>query len=55
MEIFDRDSAYDSRVDSIVRVEARRLRDKLTAYYSAEGRDNPVIIELPKGAYVPYV
>ncbi len=53
MEIFDRDSAYDSRVDSIVRVEARRLRDKLTAYYSAEGRDNPVIIELPKGAYVP--
>lgn len=53
MEIFDRDSAYDSRVDSIVRVEARRLRDKLTAYYAAEGRDNPVIIELPKGAYVP--
>ncbi len=53
MEIFDRDSAYDSRVDSIVRVEASRLRSKLTAYYDAEGRDNAVIIELPKGAYVP--
>jgi Tol biopolymer transport system component len=53
MEIFERDSAYDSRVDSIVRVEARRLRDKLTAYYAAEGRDSPVIIELPKGGYVP--
>ena len=53
MAIFDRDSAYDSRVDSIVRVEASRLRGKLTAYYAAEGRDNPVIIELPKGAYVP--
>lgn len=55
MEIFDRDSAYDSRVDSIVRVEARRLRDKLTAYYAAEGRDNAVIIELPKGGYVPTI
>lgn len=53
MEIFDRDSAYDSRVDSIVRVEARRLREKLTAYYATEGRDDPVVIELPKGAYVP--
>ena len=53
MEIFDRDSAYDSRVDSIVRVEASRLRSKLTAYYTAEGRDNPVAIELPKGGYVP--
>ena len=53
MEIFDRDSAYDSRVDSIVRVEARRLREKLAAYYAAEGRTSPVIIELPKGGYVP--
>jgi len=53
MEIFDRDAAYDSRVDSIVRVEARRLREKLTAYYASEGRTNPVIIELPKGGYVP--
>ena len=53
MEIFDRDAAYDSRVDSIVRVEARRLRDKLAAYYASEGQANPVIIELPKGGYVP--
>lgn len=53
MEIFDRSSAYDSRVDSIVRVEARRLREKLTAYYAYEGRDSLVIIELPKGGYVP--
>jgi Tol biopolymer transport system component len=53
MEIFDRDSAYDSRVDSIVRVEASRLRSKLNAYYTAEGRYSPVIIELPKGGYVP--
>ena len=53
MEIFDRDSAYDSRVDSIVRVEASRLRSKLAAYYTDEGRNDPVIIELPKGGYVP--
>ena len=53
MEIFDRDAAYDSRLDSIVRVEARRLRDKLTAYYATAGQDSSIIIELPKGGYVP--
>ncbi len=53
VEIFDRKPSYDSRVDSIVRVEARRLRDKLEKYYSGEGSDDPVAIVLPKGTYVP--
>ncbi|MCZ2079365.1 MAG: hypothetical protein LC130_30735 [Bryobacterales bacterium] len=53
VEIFDRKPSYDSRVDSIVRVEARRLRDKLDKYYSGEGSDDPVTIVLPKGTYVP--
>lgn len=53
VEVFDRKGAYDPRVDPIVRVEARRLRSKLNSYYEGEGADDPVIIEFPKGAYVP--
>jgi serine/threonine-protein kinase len=51
--VYERDASYDSRVDSIVRVEASRLRSRLQAYYAAEGKDDPIRIELPKGAYVP--
>jgi serine/threonine-protein kinase len=52
-EVFDRRADYDPRVDPIVRVEARRLRSKLRAYYAAAGREDALLIELPKGAYVP--
>jgi TolB-like protein/thioredoxin-like negative regulator of GroEL len=37
----------------VVRLEARRLRLKLAEYYQQEGLEDPVAIELPKGAYVP--
>ncbi len=53
VEVFDRKSAYDPRIDPIVRVEARRLRSKLKSYYAAPGRDDQVLVELPKGAYTP--
>ena len=53
VEIFDRPASYDSRVDSVVRVEARRLREKLDRYYQDEGREDPVLITLPKGSYAP--
>jgi TolB-like protein len=52
-EVFDRDPSYDPRFDPIVRVEARRLRAKLQAYYEREGKDDPVIVEFPKGRYSP--
>jgi TolB-like protein/Flp pilus assembly protein TadD len=52
-EVFDRGGDYDPRIDPIVRVEARRLRSKLKAYYGSSGRPDCVLIELPKGAYVP--
>lgn len=44
---------FDPKQDSIVRVEARRLRGRLYAYYAAEGRDATLRIELPVGSYVP--
>jgi len=53
LEVFDRRDAFDPRVDSIVRVEARRLRHKLEEYYRTEGRDDLTRITLRKGSYVP--
>ena len=53
MEVFDRTSSYDPNVDAIVRVEARRLRAKLKEYYEGPGRDDPVLIGLRPGSYVP--
>ena len=54
MEVFDRSSEYDPNVDAIVRVEARRLRAKLKAYYEdGPGTVDPVLIGLRPGSYVP--
>jgi TolB-like protein len=55
VEVFDRDASYDPRLDSIVRVEAARLRAKLAEYYAGEGRSDAVILSLPKGGYAPIV
>jgi len=52
-EVFGRSSDYNSRVDSVVRVQAGRLRAKLQEYYTTEGRDDKVMIDLPKGHYTP--
>jgi TolB-like protein/Flp pilus assembly protein TadD len=52
-EVFDRQAAYDPRIDPIVRVEARRLRAKLHSYYDGEGEYDPVVVEFPKGGYSP--
>ena len=54
MEVFDRTADYDPNIDAIVRVEARRLRSKLKAYYEeGPGRGDPVLIGLRPGSYVP--
>src|ERR1700754_124042 len=47
--VYGRDPPYDPRIDSTVRVEARRLRRKLDEYYEGEGRSDPVRISLPRG------
>ena len=54
MEVFDRSSDYDPDVDAIVRVQARRLRAKLKAYYEeGAGKNDPVLIALRPGSYMP--
>lgn len=52
-EVFDRGAEYDPRVDSIVRVEAGRLRRKLDEFYESAGSDDAVLIGLKKGSYSP--
>jgi Tfp pilus assembly protein PilF len=54
LEVFDRAIAsFDPERDSIVRVEARRLRQRLEKYYDDEGGDAVVEFRLPVGSYVP--
>jgi TolB-like protein len=53
LEVFDRGEDYDPRVDSIVRVEAGRLRSKVEEYYAGPGRTDDVVIQLRRGGYAP--
>ena len=54
VEVFGRlAGSFDPVHDSIVRVELRRLRARLAAYYAAEGHGAPLRIALPVGSYVP--
>ena len=55
VEFFQRDPGYDPRKDTIVRVEAHRLRRRLREYYQNEGAREPWQIDLPPGAYLPLV
>src|SRR5215472_13303115 len=51
-ELYGKGPQFDGSADPIVRVDARRLRDKLREYY-AEFPQDPILISLPKGSYVP--
>ena len=51
--VFGRDEQYDPRLDSIVRVEARRLRTKLDEYYTSHGLGDPIVIHMRRGSYAP--
>jgi TolB-like protein/Tfp pilus assembly protein PilF len=51
VEAYGRPASFDSRVDPVVRVEARRLRDRLKTWYEGEGRNARIRIDLPRGRY----
>lgn len=44
-------ATYDPRHDSTVRIQVGRLRQKLAEYYRTEGKDDPLIVDLPKGRF----
>jgi len=53
IEAFGKDESFDPRMDTIVRVEARKLRARIAKYYEEEGKEDPVRIEFIKGSYAP--
>lgn len=53
VEVLRRDVKFDPQIDPIVRVEATRLRRTIERYYSGPGAYDPIIIDLPRGSYVP--
>ncbi|HEY2468837.1 MAG TPA: tetratricopeptide repeat protein [Terracidiphilus sp.] len=51
VDVFERSANYDPAVDSTVRVEASRLRNRLREYYDTQGKHDPISIDIPKGGY----
>lgn len=51
--LFHKPSGYRPLEDSSVRVHARQLRLKLHEYFDGVGRDESLVVEIPKGAYSP--
>src|SRR5260370_13643020 len=52
-QVFGRREHYSPAEDNIVRVEARQLRKRLDEYFASEGKEEPVVIVIPKGTYIP--
>jgi hypothetical protein len=52
-ELYGRSTDFEAATDPVVRVDARRLRDKLREYYDGYN-DKPVVITLPRGGYVAF-
>ncbi len=53
VEVLRRNVKFDPQIDPIVRVEATRLRRAIERYYAGPGADDAIIIDLPRGSYVP--
>ena len=53
VDVFEKPPSFDPRIESIVRTEAGRLRQKLREYYAEEGRGDRVQIEIPLRSYKP--
>jgi tetratricopeptide (TPR) repeat protein len=53
LEVLKRGATFNPQIDPIVRVEATRLRRTLERYYAGEGAQDPIVIALPRGTYVP--
>ena len=50
--VYQRRDDYNPSEDNIVRVEARNLRQKLARFYNGAGLELPIIVRIPKGAYI---
>jgi TolB-like protein/tetratricopeptide (TPR) repeat protein len=55
VSVFERNAAFDPRLDSIVRVQMGKLRARLKEYYETDGRDDPISVEYFVGRYAPVI
>jgi len=55
IDVFGRGDSYDPKTDPVVRVEMHRIRQKLREYYQHEGANDPIVVEIPTGHYVPSI
>ena len=54
-DVFGRSTDFDPDQNSLVRIHAGRLRRQLKLYYLDAGKNDPIIIEVPKGRYIPHI
>ncbi len=52
-KVLGRGPDFDQSIDPVVSIQAGRLRRSLERYYLTAGQDDPIRIDIPKGAYVP--
>lgn len=52
-QVYGRGALFNPKLDSIVRVEAVKLRARLDEYYAQQGSPDQLVICVPKGRYVP--
>lgn len=52
VDVFGKDQSFDADNDTLVRVQAGRVREMLENYFEGEGRDSPVLIQMPRGSYM---
>src|ERR1700722_9666579 len=53
-KVLGRRESFNPNDDNIVRVQAGHLRKKLDQYFSSEGREEPYVLVIPRGTYVPH-
>jgi len=53
VDVFGRPEGYDTSADNIVRSSVSELRKRIEAYFESEGRDEPLVVEIPRWTYVP--
>ena len=53
VDAFGLEPTFDQQIDPRIRVEAKRLRDRLKLYYEGPGKEDPIIINMEKGSYIP--
>ena len=53
VDVFGRPTSYDTSVDNIVRANATELRKRIEAYFETEGVNETLLMEIPRGSYVP--